>query len=318
MAPHVSYYASVRRPGSQQTIAIDDWIAGIRSGRWKAPVEKARAEYQANGKSDEYKRFKDALSAVTPNGVFSYRNNEKLVESSCSVHGDVDALSPGLLQHTLDLMIDCPLLYYLFISPSGDGIKFGFKTPRIADDVEYKRRYSAFERHVSATYGVTLDKACKDISRACFVSYDPHAVYNADCDLFHEIDDPIQGPEPKTAVVEQVKPSVFYASDRTEHPGLDYAIRSLETAALHTKNATRIRMGRLVGGLIAGGQLDSSAANTLADVAANNSTDPEQARKDIAYGIRYGKSAPIFSDRNTRLQQYRSARVEKARRLSHG
>lgn len=296
MAPHVSFYSSVRRPGSRMTIDLSALIDGIRSGRWKTPVEKARAEYQLNGKSDEYKRFKGALPAVTPNGTFSYRNNDKLIESSCSIHGDTDGLSHSLLMHALDLMIGDPLVFYLFISPSGDGIKFGFRTPKITNDAEYKRRFSAFERHVSAAYGLTLDPSCKDLSRPCYVSYDPHAYFNPDCAVFHEIDDPIQGPESRPAVAVQVKPAVSYDSARTEHPGLDYAIRTLETAAAHTKNHTRIRMGRLVGGLIAGGQLDSSAASTLADVAAANSADPEQARKDIGYGIAYGKAAPIYPE----------------------
>lgn len=290
MTPYISFYQNVRRPDSQQTISISDWIAGTVTGRWKAPVERARAEYQQNGKSDKYKKLKDVLPAVTPSGTFEHRKNDKLIMSSGVVHGDIDELSYGRLLHVFDLMIDDPLVYYAFPSPSNAGIKFGYRIPIVTSDEEYKSRFYAFQKHAENTYSVELDPACKDVSRACYVSYDTHTYFNPDAETFHEIaDPPADTPKPM-----QAAPVVYYS--RCEHPGLDHAIREIEAAPLGTRNRTRIRMGRLVGGLIAGGQLDSSAASTLADVAANHSDHPEQARKDIAKGIAYGQQSAIYPE----------------------
>jgi VirE-like protein len=302
MVPHVSYYSSVRRPDSQQTISLPDLIVGIRSGRWKVPVLRARNEYQANGKSDAYKRFKEALPGFTPNGTFSHRNNSSLIESSRSVHADVDGLSPDRLLHVYDLLIADPLLLYAFISPSNAGIKFGYKAPLIADDAEYKRRFYVLEKHILAVYGLELDPACKDISRMCYLSYDPGAYFNPGCDVFHDMAEP-PAPAPRVERCAQATSEEFYEPadcDRFDsdgaHPALEHAIRELQSAPLGTRNRTRIRMGRLVGGLIAGGQIGSWAAHVIAEVAAQYSEHPEQARKDIAKGIAYGQQSPIYPE----------------------
>lgn len=69
----------------------------------------------------------------------------------------------------------------VFSSPSGDGLKVMFKTrSRITDPNYYIVFYKAFCLALDQEYnlGRTLDYKTHDVSRCCFVSYDPEAYYN--------------------------------------------------------------------------------------------------------------------------------------------
>lgn len=70
----------------------------------------------------------------------------------------------------------------LFASPGGDGLKLLFRIdPRISDSGYYTVFYKAFCREFSAAYqlGGALDQQTCDVTRCCFVSFDPDAWYNA-------------------------------------------------------------------------------------------------------------------------------------------
>lgn len=69
----------------------------------------------------------------------------------------------------------------IFISPSGDGLKVLFRTTQKIDDASY---YSMFYKIFSARFMQeyqlqgAIDTTTHDVSRCCFMSYDPEAVYN--------------------------------------------------------------------------------------------------------------------------------------------
>ena len=69
----------------------------------------------------------------------------------------------------------------LFASPSGDGLKVLFKLdPKITDSAYYALFYKAFCLQFNQQYqlGPALDHKTHDVSRCCFVSFDPEAYYN--------------------------------------------------------------------------------------------------------------------------------------------
>jgi hypothetical protein len=168
-------------------------------------------------------------------------------------------------------------------------------------------------KYIELCYGLEGDEQCQDISRLCYCSYDPSAYFNANSEVFNEV---FQKPEPEPQPRPVVQPAYWTTDAPADSPSLRWAIRALESAVFGTKNATRIRVGRLIGGLIAGGQLDPSAADTIADVAAANSNHPRQARKQVLYAIeRYGKSSPIYPDHHTRHWQVNGSRNLKTYKL---
>lgn len=70
---------------------------------------------------------------------------------------------------------------FMFTSPSGDGLKILFKlNERISDIEYYKIFYRTFAIKFSEQYGLSgiVDLRTHDVSRCCFVSYDPNAYLN--------------------------------------------------------------------------------------------------------------------------------------------
>lgn len=71
----------------------------------------------------------------------------------------------------------------LFASPSGDGLKVMYKIePKITDPAYYVIFYKAFCIQLEQEFklGAALDHKTHDVSRCCFVSFDPDAYYNPD------------------------------------------------------------------------------------------------------------------------------------------
>lgn len=76
-----------------------------------------------------------------------------------------------------------PQVELLFASPGGDGLKVLFKLAKpISDASYYAGFYKAFGLVFRNRYqlGEALDIKTHDVSRCCFVSYDPEAYYNPD------------------------------------------------------------------------------------------------------------------------------------------
>jgi hypothetical protein len=85
----------------------------------------------------------------------------------------------------------------LFISPSNDGLKVVFKlSNKITDAAYYSMFYKLFAAHFAIKHqlnGVVDLKTC-DVSRCCFMSYDPEAYFNpeakvVDANLFMQNED---------------------------------------------------------------------------------------------------------------------------------
>ncbi|WP_114749630.1 CRISPR-associated primase-polymerase type B [Pleomorphovibrio marinus] len=98
---------------------------------------------------------------------------------------DIDHLS----EHDVDMdtlratLIRDPRLELLFVSPSGDGLKLMFRlSEQITDPSYYVTFYKAFCLALNKKYqlGAALDHKTHDVSRCCFVSFDPDAYYNPD------------------------------------------------------------------------------------------------------------------------------------------
>jgi hypothetical protein len=69
----------------------------------------------------------------------------------------------------------------MFTSPSADGLKIFFTLARrIHDPAYYSQFYRRFAAHFAAGCGLShvLDMKTHDVSRACFLSYDPKAYFN--------------------------------------------------------------------------------------------------------------------------------------------
>lgn len=100
---------------------------------------------------------------------------------------DLDHLSEkGKELEALRLQLSAdPRVLLCFLSPSEDGLKVMFKLKeRCCDYGLYSLFYKEFITRFSAQYGLeqVVDRVTSDVSRACFVSCDPKAWYNPDCE----------------------------------------------------------------------------------------------------------------------------------------
>ena len=78
-----------------------------------------------------------------------------------------------------------PRVELAYASPSGDGLKLFFRLSRsISDPAYYAAFYKAFALRLQSQYGLeqVLDGKTHDVSRCCFVSFDPNAFYNPEAE----------------------------------------------------------------------------------------------------------------------------------------
>jgi len=109
-------------------------------------------------------------------GQFRSRSDKDVLEVSNLICLDFDHLTDveGLFQKLLqDEYFETELL---FRSPSGHGLKWVIP---IAENrmthADYFRRVAYY---IKQTYGIEVDRSGKDLSRACFLPYDPNAYLN--------------------------------------------------------------------------------------------------------------------------------------------
>lgn len=133
------------------------------------------------------KEFKNQLPAVTWSGVFEKRNKElKYVKSySGIICIDIDKLKKKELTELITQLKNDNYIYSFFISPSGNGLKILYRTDATA--VRHEEYFHALCVFITNEYGVMIDEACKDISRLCFLAYDPKIYINEQCEPITEI-----------------------------------------------------------------------------------------------------------------------------------
>ncbi|MDX9882034.1 MAG: BT4734/BF3469 family protein [Prolixibacteraceae bacterium] len=112
----------------------------------------------------------------TFSGVFTSRNDKKIVQHSGLMAVDFDHL-PNLEEVRQSLLVD---EYFdtqlLFVSPSGDGLKWIISID--TKQTTHSNYFAAVANYILQTYGIEVDKSGRDISRACFLPHDPNAFIN--------------------------------------------------------------------------------------------------------------------------------------------
>ena len=95
-------------------------------------------------------------------------------------------------------LVSLPYIYYAGLSVSGRGL-FAIIPIAAADHTQHKTYFHALEKEMQ-TLGLTIDKACKDITRLRVISYDENPYINPDCTTYTlpETATPEQDPEETT------------------------------------------------------------------------------------------------------------------------
>lgn len=148
------------------TVNMWDVLQGIRHGRWAEYIMHVR-----EGKMD-----KRELPGATFTGTFLERKDEKICDHTGVMVMDVDG-GTGLDLTKISLKNNSSCMA-AFDSPSGKGLKALFLTR--ASKQEHKAYYDAVRKKFESEYHLKCDEKNKNISRLCFISYDPEMHINYD------------------------------------------------------------------------------------------------------------------------------------------
>lgn len=151
-------------------LSMNEFYDGIKNGRWQDEV----LDYRTG------KREKVSLTSLTPSGVFSVRNVKSLMQHSGLICLDVDAKDQICKIDIEELMKD-EYVNAIHVSVSGNG---GYALYVKIVGEKHLEAYLGLEHYFFVNYSIVLDKACKDVSRLRFVSYDPDIYVNEKSKVF--------------------------------------------------------------------------------------------------------------------------------------
>lgn len=167
-----SYFkAPIRNTQPYKDITLSDVAKVIKDDFFKDATNALRS-FDDKDEAKEYKV--KTFDYTTFSGVFSKREAISLIEYSSLIaldfdHVDVDDVKNKLLTQT---DVDTVLL---FISPSGDGIKWIVPSTNADEHLQVFRMY---QRYCKDKFNLDVDKSGKDIARACFIPHDENVVFN--------------------------------------------------------------------------------------------------------------------------------------------
>lgn len=161
-----------RVPSSEYT--VQKAIELIKSDTYKEVIERLR---QADNPSVK-KVLKSGLDYFTFSGTFKKRLTDDLIKHSgiiCLDFDDVE-VSPEMGQK----IASDNVIHACFLSPSGTGLKMLVKI----DPNKHLESFISLRAYAKSNWGLEIDESGKDVTRACFVSYDPNAYFNPDSIVF--------------------------------------------------------------------------------------------------------------------------------------
>ena len=181
------FKAPVRNTIPHKSISLLDAYNYIVGDYAKQRTEKLRGIKEPK----QARQFKaSTFDYCTFSGMFQTRNDKALISHSGLLCIDFDHLQNVDLLRKQLLQDEYFETQLLFVSPSGDGIKWIISIsppvgePTVLSDSEklggfsHSNYFAAVANYILQTYGVEVDKSGRDISRACFLPHDPQAFIN--------------------------------------------------------------------------------------------------------------------------------------------
>ena len=164
------FKAPVRNVFPTETMRLHQVFALITSDKYKKITEDLRVITDVK----EARKFKaNRFDYVTFSGTFEKRSDSNLLKHSNLLTIDFDHLDKLQELKTQLLNDECFETEMLFTSPSGDGLKWIIRIDIL--EVSHSEYFIAVANYIKQTYNIEVDQSGKDVSRACFLPYDPTA-----------------------------------------------------------------------------------------------------------------------------------------------
>lgn len=267
----VTCFQSIFNTDNPEYISLGDAIKNIKRGNSKTLVESLR--------ETKNKELKRTLPVVLFSGTFSSRKDEDIFEHSGLVVIDLDNVNVESVKKQLgtdDYVFSC------WTSPSGNGVK---ALVRISNAERHEDHFRALEKYFDRQYGLEVDGTGRNLSRACFESYDPELIVQMDAQVFsHFITD-----HEVTNV--EVNPDYVF----TDYYKLNLAARMVRRAEDGHRHNTLLKASILCGGYISAGRMEEDeVVRILIREFSKREFDSHYNPLDtIADGIAKGKTMPI-------------------------
>ncbi len=289
----VSLFPDAWKVNPCQEVTIRDFLAGVKSGRYKPQIEALR-KLVADGDMAAYKERKERLPGASLSARVTTRAAEvplpeKLLSHSHLIQIDADNVED--LDGLMEKYKADPHVLFCFRSPSGKGLKACVRI----NGTQHLASFHSAEKYFLERYGVKIDSSVKDVVRLCFASYDPDLYINETAQIL-----PItNGTKPATDSAPRQSCSVPPDPGRKLTYGeraLDTARKMIERAADGEKYPTLLKAGKLLGGYVAGGMLTRGDAESLLRSAIDSKANVrslETAYKAIVTSLDHGQQNPI-------------------------
>jgi len=165
--------------------ALGVMLDGIKNGTYRLPIESLRKLIH-NGDYKGYDLAKRKLPAFTPCARYKRgRKLEYMTGYNAAVVLDFDKLTPEELIRVKMIICMCDYTLACFVSPSGNGLKV---LVRVNTGIEeHKRAFLSVQQFYMTLTGIAIDPSGKDVTRLCFVSWDPELYFNPQATIFQPI-----------------------------------------------------------------------------------------------------------------------------------
>lgn len=174
---NISYFQNFG--GESEAISLDYMLDLIKSEKFKDQIEELRKCDKHDGSFGE---LKSKLPHFTPSGLYGkQRRSEYLIEYNPVIVLDIDHVGndaeiirdkAGFVEYTIAS----------FVSPSGHGVKILVAAD--SNKESHETTYLEIADYYSEVLDLDIDRSGKDVTRACFISYDPGLFYNPNAEVF--------------------------------------------------------------------------------------------------------------------------------------
>ncbi len=274
----VSCFKNYDTPANPKQVNLLSWL---QSEKYNNEVEHIRAIEDKKERNE----LKAELPAITPSGLFTYRAEKNLIKHSGFIQFDIDEKGNEGITNYMELknhICNIQNVAYCGLSVSGKGF-WGLIPIEHRD--KHKLHFKALEL-MFKRFNITIDPSCKDVSRLRGYSFDPYGYFNHKAKLFSSV---------YTEPVKSIQAKHQYSTSKHSQNKIDIAVKLILNAPDGEKHNTLLKAAKLMGGYIAGGEInEEEAVIALEEAIQNRNIDSfEAAQKTIQSGIMHGKKNPI-------------------------
>jgi predicted P-loop ATPase len=185
--PNVSLFPNIKVSQGGAEVEIHSIMSAIQNGKWMERIVAYREKKSSGASKEESEKIKSKFPYFTVSGTFSKRKVDGLIQHSGKIAIDFDfdsnedLLSGSInedgvkkIEQTKQELCNDKYSEYVFYSCSGNGICVIVNI----DSEKHLESFLFLEKYYKKCYKLNIDKSCKDVTRARYISYDPGMFYN--------------------------------------------------------------------------------------------------------------------------------------------